>query len=31
MKEKMPIIKEMDAYQYFLILLVILLLGVLTK
>jgi len=31
MKKQMPILEEVQAYQYFLILLVILLLGVLTK
>lgn len=31
MKKRLPIIKEVEAYQYFLILLFILLLGVLTK
>lgn len=31
MKEKLPIIQEMQDYQYFLVLLLILLLGVLTK
>ncbi len=31
MKKQLPIPKEVQAYQYFLILLMILLLGVLTK
>lgn len=31
MKERLPITKEVQAYQYFLILFLILLLGLLTK